>query len=148
MLLWVKYCPSYSKICTLWLLTTAAMYSCLNIWGILKTLANISQLSLTVSRIFKRHAETLEAAFSTTHLKPRVSNPNQVLLFSNIATCISCRLQQELWLLPIYEIRVSHPAQKLSLAHTSSAPSKILACLCQSWEDNIKQQLHLLQQQA
>lgn len=49
------------------------MYSCLNFWGVLKMLANISQASLTASHTFKRYLETVEAALEAA-AEPRVSN--------------------------------------------------------------------------
>lgn len=36
--------------------------------------------------------------------------------------------------------RISDPVHKLSLEHSSSAPSKLFARSCQSWADNVKQE--------
>lgn len=135
----MKYCPGHNKINTLWLLITTVMYSCLNFWGVLKMLANISQPSLTASHTFKIHLETVEAAFST-------SSWNQEYP-TWIKSCYSQYLHLLLILAGIvaasnlWKFGFQTQDKSCNWSTASLAPSKIFSCLYQSSVDNVQPRL-------
>lgn len=134
----MKNCPSHNKINTLWLLITTVMYSCLNFWGVLKMLANISQPSMTASHTSKRHLETVEATFSTaswnqeypTWIKSCCSQYWHLHLLLILAGIVAASNLWKFWF----------QTQDKS-CYWSTAPSKLFSCLCQSSVDNVQPQL-------
>lgn len=140
----MKYCPSHNKTNTLWWLITTVMYSCLNFWGVLKMLANISQPSLTASHTFKRHWETVEAAFSTASWNQEYP--------TWINSCYSQSWHLHLLLILAGSVAASNlwkfgfqiQAKSCHWSTAPLAPSKIFACLCQSSADKVQQESQAL----